>query len=326
MELSLDTLKHMYRTLWTIRRFEETAGELYKKGLVKGGIHASIGQEGVAVGVCAALRLDDWITSTHRGHGHHIAKGADPKRLLAEILGKDTGYCRGRGGSMHVAAFDVGSLGASAIVAAGVPMGVGAALSASMQGLDRVVVSFFGDGALGQGTLHESLNLAAVWKLPIIFLFENNQFAVSTRIDRSIALQDRQALADAYRLANACVDGQDVLAVYEATNRAVESARAGGGPSFIECQTYRFEGHYFGEPQVYRTREEVEEARRSRDPIVRFGSALEMAYGVGAEELRRLEIEAAEAIEAALAFAQQSPDPLPETYGEYVYAADKLHP
>ena len=320
MELSLDTLKHMVHTMWTIRRFEETAGELYKQGLVKGGIHASIGQEGVAVGVCTALRPDDWITSTHRGHGHHIAKGADPKRLLAEILGKDTGYCRGRGGSMHVAAFDVGSLGASAIVAAGVPMGVGAALSASMQGLDRVVVSFFGDGALGQGTLHESLNLAVVWKLPIIFLFENNQFAVSTRIDRSIALKDRQALADAYGLANACVDGQDVLAVYEATLRGVESARAGGGPSFIECQTYRFEGHYFGEPQVYRTREEVAEARRSRDPIVRLESVLETAYGVDAEELRRLEIEAAETVEAALAFAQQSPDPLPETYGEYVYA------
>jgi pyruvate dehydrogenase E1 component alpha subunit len=320
MELSLDTLKHMYHTMWTIRRFEETAGELYEKGLVKGGIHASIGQEGVAVGVCTALRPDDWITSTHRGHGHHIAKGADPKRLLAEILGRDTGYCRGRGGSMHVAAFDVGSLGASAIVAAGVPMGVGAALSASMQGLDRVVVSFFGDGALGQGTLHESLNLAVVWKLPIIFLFENNQFAVSTRIDRSIALKDRQALADAYGLANECVDGQDVLAVYEATLRSVESARARGGPSFIECQTYRFEGHYFGEPQVYRTREEVAEARRSRDPIVRFGSVLETVYGVDVEELRRLEIEASEAIEAALVFAQQSPDPLPETYREYVYA------
>jgi len=320
MTLSLNALKQMYRTMWTIRRFEETAGNLYKKGLVKGGIHASIGQEGVAVGVCTALRPDDWITSTHRGHGHHIAKGADPKRLMAEILAKDMGYCRGRGGSMHVAAFDVGSLGASAIVAAGVPMGVGAALSATMQGMDRVVVSFFGDGALGQGTLYESLNLAAVWKLPVIFLFENNQFAVSTRIDQSVAVKDRQALADAYGLANACVDGQDVLAVYGAARKAVESARAGGGPGFIECQTYRFEGHYFGEPQVYRTREEVEEARRSRDPIARFRSVLEAEYGVNVEELQILETKAAKAVEEALGFAQQSPDPLPEAYKEYVYA------
>ena len=319
MEPSLETLKQMYRTMWTIRRFEEAAGNLYKKGLVKGGIHASIGQEGVAVGVCTALRPDDWITSTHRGHGHHIAKGADLKRLMAEILGKDTGYCRGRGGSMHVAAFDVGSLGASAIVAAGVPMGVGAALSARMQGTDRVVVSFFGDGAMGQGTLHESLNLAAVWKLPVVFLFENNQFAVSTRIDQSIAVKDRQALATAYGLSSACVDGQDVLAVYAAVLKATALARAGGGPSFLECQTYRYEGHYFGEPQVYRSREEVEEVRLSRDPITRLGSLLEAEHGIDREALGALEAEALQAVEEALAFAQQSPEPQPETFEEYVY-------
>ena len=320
MRLSLETLKQMYRTMWTIRRFEETAGNLYKRGLVKGGIHASIGQEGVAVGVCTALRPDDWITSTHRGHGHHIAKGADLKRLMAEILGKDTGYCRGRGGSMHVAAFDVGSLGASAIVAAGVPMGVGAALSARMQETDRVVVSFFGDGGMGQGTLHESLNLAAVWELPIIFLCENNQFAVSTRIDQSIAIEDRQALANAYGMASACVDGQDVLAVHAATREAVELARKGGGPSFVECQTYRYEGHYFGEPQVYRTREEVEEVRRSRDPIIRFGAWLEAEHDIDREALNALEAEASRAVEEAVIFAQQSPEPRPETFGEYVYA------
>jgi TPP-dependent pyruvate/acetoin dehydrogenase alpha subunit len=320
MTLSPDTLKQMYRTMWTIRRFEETAGKLYQKGVIKGGIHASIGQEGVAVGVCTALRPDDWITSTHRGHGHHIAKGADLGRLMAEIMGKDTGYCRGRGGSMHVAAFDVGSLGASAIVAAGVPMGVGAALSARMQGQDRVVVSFFGDGAMGQGTLHESLNLAAVWKLPILFLFENNQFAVSTRVDQSIAVKDRQALAGAYGLANACADGQDVLAVYEAVHTAVELARSGGGPSFVECQTYRFEGHYFGEPQVYRTREEVKEARRSRDPIARFGAILAAEQGIPEEELLALEAQASQAVEKARAFAQESPEPPVEAYKEFVYA------
>ena len=320
MTLSLDILKQMYRTMWTIRRFEETAGKLYQQGLVKGGIHASIGQEGVAVGVCSALRPDDWITSPHRGHGHHIATGADPKRLMAEILGKDTGYCRGRGGSMHVAAFDVGSLGASAIVAAGVPMGVGAALSATMQGLDRVVASFFGDGALGQGTLYESLNLAAVWTLPVIFICENNRYAVSTCVDESIAIKDLPALAAAYGMPGAQVDGSDAPAVYEATVEAAERARSGAGPSFIECQTYRFEGHYFGEPQVYRTREEVEEARRSRDPIARMGAVLETGYGVGAEELQALEAEASKAAEEAREFAQRSPDPLPQAYKEYVYA------
>jgi TPP-dependent pyruvate/acetoin dehydrogenase alpha subunit len=320
MALSLDALKQMYRTMWTIRRFEETAGKLYQKGLVKGGIHASIGQEGVAVGVCTALRRDDWITSTHRGHGHHIAKGADPKRLLAEVLGKDTGYCRGRGGSMHVAAFDVGSLGASAIVAAGVPMGVGAALSATMQGLDRVVACFFGDGALGQGTLYESLNLAAVWALPVVFICENNRYAVSTCVDEAIAVRDVPALAAAYGIPGMQVDGSEVGAVYEATVEAVGQARSGRGPSFIECQTYRFEGHYFGEPQVYRTREEVEEARRSRDPIARLEAVLEAQYGVEAGELRALEAEASGAIDEALEFAQQSPDPVPETYEEFVYA------
>ncbi len=324
MTLSLDTLKQMYRTMWTIRRFEEAAGKLYQKGLLKGGIHPSIGQEGVAVGVCTALRRDDWITSTHRGHGHHIAKGANLGRLMAEIMGKETGYCRGRGGSMHVAAFDAqglgGSLGAYPIVASGVPIGVGAALSAAMQGLDRVVVSFFGDGALGQGTLHESLNLAAVWKLPLIFLCENNLYAVSTPVSETIAVRDRTALAAAYGMPGLLVDGQDALAVYEATRAAVERARAGGGPSFVECQTYRFEGHYFGEPQVYRTREEVEEARRSRDPIVRLGAVLIEEHGVTEDELRALETEASQAVEASLEFAHKSPDPPPEEYREYVYA------
>jgi TPP-dependent pyruvate/acetoin dehydrogenase alpha subunit len=320
MALSLGILKQMYRTMWIIRHFEETAGKLYRKGFVKGGIHASIGQEGVAVGVCTALRADDLITSTHRGHGHHIAKGADPRRLMAEVLGKDTGYCRGRGGSMHVAAFDIGSLGAYPIVASGVPVGIGAALSATMRGLDRLVVSFFGDGAMGQGTVHESLNLAALWRLPVIFLCENNRYAVSTCVDDSIAVKDRLALAAAYGVPGARVDGQDVRAVYQATVEAVEQARSGGGPSFIECQTYRFEGHYFGEPQVYRTREEVEEVRRSRDPIARLGAVLEAEHGLDSEELRALETEASKMVKEALEFAQQSPDPLPETYQEYVYA------
>lgn len=320
MDLSIETLKQFYRTMCTIRRFEEAAGELYQKGLVKGGIHASIGQEAVATGVCAALRRDDWITSTHRGHGHHIAKGADPRRLMAEILGKEGGYCRGRGGSMHVAAFDVGSLGAYAVVAAGIPVGVGAALSAVLQGQDRVVASFFGDGALGQGATHESLNLAAVWKLPVILVCENNQFAVSTRTGEGVAVHDRQQFAACYGLASYHVDGQDVRAVYEVAREAVERARSGGGPSFIEAETYRFEGHYFGEPQVYRTREEVEEIRRTRDPIARLGAILQAEHGVMAEALQALAAEAAREIEVAVAFAQQSPEPPADGYREYTYA------
>jgi TPP-dependent pyruvate/acetoin dehydrogenase alpha subunit len=320
MTFSLDDLKGMYLTMQVIRQFEEAVGKLYQRGLLKGGVHPCIGQEAVAVGVCRALRPDDWITSTHRGHGHHIAKGADLHRMMAEIMGKATGYCRGRGGSMHMAAFEVGSLGAYAVVAAGVPVGVGAALSAVMQGLDRVTVSFFGEGALGQGTLHESLNLAALWRLPLIFLCENNQYAVSTPVSGAIAVRDRLALVAAYGIPGALVDGQDVLAVYEATHAAVERARTGGGPGFIECQTYRFEGHYFGEPQAYRTREEVREARRSRDPITGLGALLVREHGVSEDELRALEADASAAIEAALEYARESPEPPADDYREYTYA------
>jgi TPP-dependent pyruvate/acetoin dehydrogenase alpha subunit len=319
-KLPLDLLERMYREMWTIRRFEEAAGDLYRRGMVKGGVHPSIGQEAVAVGVCAHLRTDDWITSTHRGHGHHIAKGADLNRLMAEILGKETGYCRGRGGSMHVAAFEVGSLGAYPVVAAGVPVGAGAALSIVMQGLDRVVVSFFGDGALGQGTLHESLNLASAWQLPMVFLCENNQYAVSTCVTDIIAVCDRQAFASAYGMSAVVVDGQDLMAVFEAARVAVDRARAGGGPSFVECQTYRYEGHYFGEPQVYREKSEVDEMRKARDPIALLGAVLVSKRGLDATRLDALEAEASEAVRAALDFAHNSPVPAPETFREFVYA------
>jgi len=320
MSLTVDDLKGMYRAMWTIRRFEEAAGQFYQQGLLKGGVHPSIGQEAVAVGACAALRRDDWITSTHRGHGHHIAKGADLGRLMAELLGKATGYCHGHAGSMHMAAFDVGSLGAYPIVASGVPVATGAALSAAMQGLQRVALSFFGDGALGQGVLHESLNLAAVWKLPVVFLCENNGYAVSTPNSQSIAIRDRAAFAAEYGIAGAVVDGQDVLAVHAATQAAVQRARAGDGPSFVECQTCRFEGHYFGEPQLYRSRDEIEEARRSRDPLTRLAAVLTAEHSASVEELRALENEASAAVRAAVEFAQGSPDPAPEQYAEDVYA------
>ncbi len=318
MALPLETLQHMYGTMWRIRRFEEAAGALYRAGRLKGGVHASIGQEAVATGVCFALEANDLITSTHRGHGHHIAKGADLNRLMAEILGREAGYNRGRGGSMHVAAFDVGSLGAFPVVAAGVPVAVGAALSAQMQGLKRVVAAFFGDGAIGQGTLHESLNLAAAWRLPVVFVCENNQFAVSTRCAESIAIQQRAPWIEAYGIAAWSVDGQDVEAVYETAGQAVSHARAGKGPAFIEAHTYRFEGHYFGEPQVYRTREEVEAERQGRDPIRLLRDKL-LASGADEAALQALEQAAASAVDQAVAFAEASPSPDPDTFADYVY-------
>ncbi len=319
MALSTEMLQQMYETMGRIRRFEEAAGALYRSGRLKGGIHASIGQEAVATGVCFVLQPTDLITSTHRGHGHHIAKGADLKRLMAEILGRETGYNRGRGGSMHVAAFDRGSLGAFPVVAAGVPVAVGAALSVKMRRQNQVVVAFFGDGALGQGTLHESLNLAAVWDLPVIFVCENNQYAVSTRSEDVVKVRDKAGWAECYGLSAWAVDGQDVGAVYDAASQAVAHARAGKGPSFIEAATYRFEGHYFGESQVYRSREEMSAQRSLHDPIKLLRERL-LAAGIEEVVLERLEQAASSAVEEALGFAESSPDPDPATFDRYVYA------
>lgn len=310
----------MLARMYTIRFFEQEAGRLYQKGRVKGGVHAYIGQEAVAVGVCSLLNKDDYISSTHRGHGHHIAKGADVRKLMAELLGKATGYCEGRGGSMHVAAFDVGSLGAFPIVAAGVPSAVGAALSAQLRGEANIAVAFFGEGALGQGTLHESLNLASIWKLPVIFVCEDNQYAVSTAVESTIAVRDVVALADAYNLPGEEVDGQRVLDVYTAGQAAVARAREGGGPSLINANTYRFEGHYFGEPEVYRTREEVKKARESMDPILLFKEHLTSSEEVEPEQIDHIAKQAEQVIQEALEYAERSPDPDPEEFAKYVYA------
>ncbi len=312
----LDLLRKMY----TIRYFEQAAGLMYQKGMVKGGVHPYIGQEAVAVGVCACLRPADLITSTHRGHGHHIAKGADINRLMAEILGKSSGYCGGRGGSMHVAAFDVGSLGAYPILASGVPIAVGAALSGRQLGRDTVVASFFGEGALAQGTLHEAMNMAVIWKLPVIFVCENNQYAVSTHVSQTIAFDGILTLADAYQIPGHDVDGQDIFAVMEAASRAVDHARHGGGPSLLHARTYRFEGHYFGEPQVYRSKEEVREARQTIDPIKRMCAHLFERGLLTQSEADSIESSAQAAVEAARKFAEASPEPAPEEYARYVYA------
>ncbi len=317
-QLDNETCIDLLNKMLQIRFFEEAAGQLYTKGKVKGGIHASIGQEAVAVGVCTQLHKSDYIVSTHRGHGHHIAKGAEMGKLMAEILGKETGYCRGRGGSMHVAAFEVGSLGAFPVVGAGVPSAVGAALSSKIRKEDYVVVAFFGEGALGQGVIYEAFNMAAIWELPLIFVCENNQYAVSTRVDTTLAIKDFTGMAEKHGLTVADVDGQDLPAVYNTASSAIESVRGGGGPTFIHAKTYRFEGHYFGEPQSYRTRTEIDEARKRRDPIKRYAQFLS-EKGVDIE-LGKLEEKAQDLISEALDFAKESPNPSPEEFAEYVYS------
>lgn len=313
----LGLLKKMY----LIRLFEDAAGGYYRKGLVKGGIHASIGQEAVAVGVCAHLAKEDLITSTHRGHGHHIAKGAELNKLMAEILGKEEGYCKGRGGSMHVAAFDVGSLGAFPIVAAGVPSAVGAGLSTVLQKKDRIVVSFFGDGALGQGTVYECLNMAAVWHLPVVFVCENNQYAVSTGCATSLAVDDFAKMAESHGLVSLKTDGQDLEQVYNCMAEAVRQLKERNLPVFVQAETYRFEGHYFGEPEVNRDKEKVRLVRETRDPLKIYASWLQARFGEDISgEIETTMIEAKQEIDAACLFAESGSDPAAESYAEYVYA------
>jgi len=236
-------LIEIYRKMLEIRHFEEKVFDLYGQNLVLGTIHLYAGQEAVAVGVCANLRKDDYVTSTHRGHGHCIAKGARLDKTMAEILGKKTGYCKGKGGSMHIADFSIGMLGATAVVGAGIPIAAGAGLSIKLRGTDQVVACFFGDGASNQGTFHEGINIASVWKLPVIFVCENNLYAMGTRQSIVMAIENIADRAVAYGIPGVVVDGNNVLAVHEATQKAVERARKGEGPTLIECKTYRLKGH-----------------------------------------------------------------------------------
>jgi len=310
----------MLQKMHEIRFFEKAAGDLYQKGLTKGGIHTCVGQEAVAVGISAHLCREDMISSTHRGHGHHIAKGADINRLMAEIMGKANGYCRGRGGSMHVAAFDVGSLGAFPILASGLPVAVGAALSARLFGKDYIVVSYLGDGAMGQGTFFEAINMAKIWKLAVVFVCESNGYAVSTPTSEAISFQGLHRLADAYGIPCDTLNGQNVLEVYEFAGRAIARTRAGEGPCFIQANTYRFEGHYFGEPETYRTREEVQDTRKEKDPIQLFRSNLLNQKIADEGELTAIEEIAYQAVQEAKRFAEESAEPPSEEFAKYVYA------
>jgi TPP-dependent pyruvate/acetoin dehydrogenase alpha subunit len=318
MEIGTDLLLDMYRTMVRIREFELAAIDLFKRGQVKGAVHPYIGQEASGVGVCLALRKDDLIAGTHRSHGHNIAKGADLKRMMAEILGKETGYCQGRGGSMHIAAFECGSLGALAVVGAGLPIAVGAALGFKMRGEDRVAVPFTGDAGSNTGNWHEALNLAAIWNLPVVFVLENNQYGVSTRICDSVNVEDLSIRALSYSIPGVRVDGFDVVAVYQAAVEAVARARRGDGPTLLVTETYRLEGHYAGEPEVYRSRGEVQEYWR-KDPIPRFRGELLREQKATERDLDAIRAAVVHEIAEAIQYARESPAPDPATNAAYIY-------
>jgi TPP-dependent pyruvate/acetoin dehydrogenase alpha subunit len=322
--LTRDRLIRAYRTMVLIRHFEYAAGrKLFAQGLVKGTIHPYIGEEAVATGASLALQEGDTITSTHRCHGHCLALGGDPVRVMGEILGREIGYCRGRGGSMHIASAECGMLGAMGIVGAGLGIAVGAALANQYQGNDRVVVAFFGDGASNQGMFHESVNMAAIWQLPVVFLCENNRYAVSTNISYSTRIKDIAKRAEGYGIPGVTVDGMDLLAVYRATHDAVERARRGEGPTLIEAKTYRFEGHYFGEPQVYRTPSEVEEWRK-RDPVQIFANWLIEERLLAPEEAERIDEEVIQEMERATEVAMSAAFPSGDGYALHVYAEEEI--
>lgn len=314
-------LLDMYRQMLTIRFFEETVFELYGQNLVPGTIHLYAGEEAAAVGVCANLRKDDYVTSTHRGHGHCIAKGARLDKTMAEILGRKTGYCKGKGGSMHIADFSVGMLGATAVVGAGIPIATGAGLSIKLRGTDQIAICFFGDGASNQGTFHEGINLAAIWHLPVVFVCENNLYAMGTRQTRVMLIDNIADRAAGYGIPGVVVDGNDVLAVYEAARVAVERARQGGGPTLMECKTYRLRGHSRFDPAAYRPKDEVNEWLR-KDAIARFqAKLLEMGIITEAEVQRTVE-KARNDVEEATKFALESPFPEPAEALDDVYAAE----
>jgi pyruvate dehydrogenase E1 component alpha subunit len=313
MALEPQQLVETYRRMLTIRHFDQRAVEEFHAGNIPGVVHAYIGQEAVAVGVCTALRRDDRIVSTHRGHGHTIAKGADIRRMMAELFGRSNGYCHGKGGSMHIADFSVGMLGANGIVGAGLPIATGAALAAQLEKSDRVALAFFGDGASNEGAFHGSLNLASIWKLPVIFVCENNRWAVSVPASYALSVDDVAARAAAYNIPGVIVDGTDVLAVYEVTAEAVQRARSGAGPTLIECKTYRWRTHaeQRGNPADPRPQGEVDKGRQ-HDPIATFGASLVEQSITTAAALQQIDSEVQEAVAAAIEFAKASPLPRPE--------------
>lgn len=312
---------HMYRQMVSIRAFEEQVNELYTRALMPGLAHLYIGEEAVAVGICEALRKDDYITSTHRGHGHCLAKGASPDRMFAELLGKEAGYCRGKGGSMHIADPDTGNLGANAIVAGSVGIATGAAFSAKRLANGRVAVCFFGEGALGQGVLYEVMNLAQLFKLPVIYVCENNLYNEYTHYSETTA-GEIPARATAFGVESAQVDGQDVRAVYELASRLIGRARQGQGPAFLLCNTYRYHGHHVGDinREYYRSKEEEARWKADRDPIAILGSWMVAQNMIDAAQLERIHAEVKAEMETAVKFAVAAPYPTVDEVEQDVYA------
>jgi pyruvate dehydrogenase E1 component alpha subunit len=314
--------REAYRRMLRIRKFEEEGTRLFKAGEIPGAYHASIGQEGAIVGACMALRDTDAMTGTHRSHGHPIGKGADLNALMAELMGRETGVCKGRGGSMHLADASVGIIGESAIVGGGIPLATGVALAAKIRGTDQVCLCFFGDGAVNQGTFHESLNMGSLWKLPVVYFCENNRYALTTPLAVTHAQTNIAKRAESYGMPGVTVDGQRITAVYEATQTAVARAREGNGPTLIEAQTYRFDEHEVGlavPGKPYRSHEEVEHFRTEQDPIALFREEL-LAQGVREDDLSAIEAEVTAAVAAAARFAKESPFPDPATLYEYLYS------
>ena len=311
MDLSRETLIKLYTTMATIRNFEERGIPETGQRAMSGSVHSSAGQEAVPTGVCAHLSDEDYIGSTHRGHGHCIAKGVDPKRMMAELFGRSTGTNKGKGGSMHIADMSKGMLGTNGVVGASIPLAVGAGLTSKLKDLKRVAVAFFGDGAANQGVLHESMNLASVWKLPVIFCCENNGYAQSTPVEYALSTANVSDRAAGYDMPGITVDGMDVFAVFDAAGQAVERARNGEGPTLLECRTYRFYGHtVFDNPLTYRTKEE-EDHWRARDPLKLFRENVLPLGDITLEELDQIDQEAADLMEEAIKLADAGP--LPET-------------
>lgn len=293
--------------MWAVRLFEEAVDSLFARGLMHGTMHLSIGQEASAIGACAALRETDFITSTHRGHGHCIGKGADLTRMMAELLAKQTGYCRGRGGSMHIADAATGNLGANGIVAGGIPIAAGAALAQKLQNKDNVVMCFFGDGATNEGAFHEAVNLAAIWNLPVVFVCENNKYGMSFSTEKSMKVDHIAERAVAYGIPGVTVEGNDVDAVYAAAQEAVDRARRGDGPTLVENITYRWKGHSKSDKNLYRSKEEIDDWK-ALDPIVAFENKVESAGVLNREDIEKIQNEMRDQIRVAIQEATQAPD------------------
>jgi acetoin:2,6-dichlorophenolindophenol oxidoreductase subunit alpha len=319
-----DRLLWMFERMSLIREFEETLRQLVSRGVPTGPVHYYVGQEAVAAGVCSALDTTDWIASTHRGHGHAIAKGADVRRMMAELYGKSTGTNRGKGGSMHITDTSIGMLGVNPVVGMGVTHAVGAALSAKVRGSEQVAAAFFGDGASSQGAIHEAMNLAAIWCLPVVFVCENNGYADATPVEYAVSAKNIADRAAAYNMPGTIVDGQDVTAVYLAAEAAVDRARAGSGPSLIECKTYRYYGHHQSDdPLRYRTAEE-EAGAKAHDCIRCFRERVVTEQILRAEELDAIELCCHQQVDEAVNFATGSPVPEPSELYTEVYVTEPI--